>query len=256
MTLVLTDRPDPAVGRITLNRPEVLNALSYDLRQELVDALAVFAADPDIRAVILTGGPKVFAAGADLNQIDRMGPVEMMEAAPEQYWNAIADFPKPLIAAVNGRAFGGGFEMVLHCDIIVAGDSATFALPEPKVGLMPGAGGTQRLPRAIGKHLAMRYLLTGDTMTAETARDLGLVSDLVNDAEVMDTALSLARRISRRAPIALAQIKQAVLTGADLSLDAGLMIERKALQLLLATQDKAEGIAAFKEKRPPNFRNR
>lgn len=256
MTLVLTDRPDPAVGLITLNRPEVLNALSYDLRQELVGALADFAAAPEIRAVILTGGASVFAAGADLKQIDRMGPVEMMEAAPERYWQAIAAFPKPLVAAVNGRAFGGGFEMVLHCDIVVAGQSATFALPEPKVGLMPGAGGTQRLPRAVGKHVAMRYLLTGDVMPARTAHDLGLVSDLVEDDAVMDTALDLARRISRRAPIALAQIKQAVLAGADLPLEAGLMIERKALQLLLSTEDKAEGITAFLEKRPPNFHNR
>lgn len=256
MTLVLTERPDPTVGLITLNRPAVLNALSYDLRQELVDALAAFAADDAIRAVILTGGPDVFAAGADLTQIDRMGPVEMIKAAPEQYWEAVADFPKPLIAAVNGRAFGGGFELVLLCDIVVAGHSATFALPEPKVGLMPGAGGTQRLPRAVGKHVAMRYLLTGNSMPAETARDLGLVTDLVIDAEVMDTALALARRIARRAPMAITQIKGAVLTGSDLPLDAALTIERKALQLLLATEDKAEGIAAFFEKRPANFRNR
>jgi enoyl-CoA hydratase/carnithine racemase len=256
VNFILTDRPDRAVGRITLNRPDVRNALSYELRQELIDALAAYAAEEDIRCVILTGGPEVFAAGADLRQLARMGPVDMIEVAPEQYWQAIAAFPKPLIAAVNGLALGGGFELALLADIIVAGESAQFGLPEVKVGLIPGGGGTQRLPRSIGKHAALRYLLTGDTMSADTARALGLVCDIVPDSEVPEAALAIAARIAKRAPLALRQLKEAVIEGTDLPLDAALLIERKALQLLLASEDKAEGISAFLEKRAPVFRGK
>ena len=253
MNFVLLDRPAAGIARLTLNRPEVRNALSFELRQELVDSLAQIAADEHLRCAILTGGPSVFAAGADLRQLARTSSMEMIRVAPEKYWQAIAAFPKPLIAAVNGLALGGGFELAMLADIIVAGTSARFGLPECKLGLMPGAGGTQRLPRAVGKFSAMRYLLTGDMMSAETAAGLGLVSDLVPDEDVQETAFAIATRIAARGPLALRLIKEAVLGGMDLPLEAGLAIERKSIQLLMSSEDKDEGIAAFLEKRPPNF---
>lgn len=256
MSLVYTETPAPGIGLVRLNRPEVKNALSFELRQELIDALARFERDETIRCAIITGGPEVFAAGADLKQLSGTSSIDMMTNGSERYWLGVAAFPKPLVAAVNGLALGGGFELVMHADIIVAGISARFGLPEAKVGLIPGAGGTQRLPRAVGKFSAMRYLLTGDTMTAAEAYRLGLVSDLVPDEDVLDTALALTKRIARRAPLALRQIKEAVLAGADLPLDAALRIERKAVQLLMSSEDKAEGTAAFLAKRKPNFRGR
>lgn len=256
MKLVLQEELVPGVGLLTLNRPDVRNALSFELRQELIDALADFARNDAIRCVVLTGGPDVFAAGADLKQLSRMGPIDMLEAAPERYWQAISAFPKPLIAAVNGLALGGGFELVMHADIIVAGQSATFGLPEVKLGLLPGAGGTQRLPRAIGKSPAMRFLLTGDPIPAPLAAELGLLSDVVPDDQVLEAATEIASKIARRPPLAVRMIKQCVLKGADLPLDAGLEIERKSLQLLLASEDKAEGIAAFIEKRQAVFKGR
>ncbi|EBA06755.1 enoyl-CoA hydratase-related protein [Sagittula stellata] len=256
MTLVLNEEMAPGVGLLTLNRPDVRNALSFELRQQLIDALADFARNETIRCVVLTGGPDVFAAGADLKQLSRMGPIDMLEASPERYWQAISAFPKPLIAAVNGLALGGGFELVMHADIIVAGQSATFGLPEVKLGLLPGAGGTQRLPRAIGKSPAMRFLLTGDPIPAPLAAELGLLSDVVPDDQVLEAAREIASKIARRPPLAVRMIKQCVLNGADLPLDAGLEIERKSLQLLLASEDKAEGIAAFIEKRQAVFKGR
>ncbi|MAZ16786.1 MAG: enoyl-CoA hydratase [Ahrensia sp.] len=256
MSLVLKDTPSPSIGLLTLNRPDARNALSFELRQELIDGLAEFAEDEAIRCVILTGGNEIFAAGADLRQLGETNSIDMMRIGAERYWLAISAFPKPLIAAVNGFALGGGFELAMHADIIIAGESARFGLPEVKVGLIPGAGGTQRLPRAIGKFAAMRFLLTGDTMSAEKAERLGLVSEVVADSAVLTTALDIAGRIAQRAPLAVRQAKEAVLSGADVPLDAALKIERKALQLLMSSEDKAEGIASFLEKRPPVFRGR
>jgi enoyl-CoA hydratase len=256
MNFVLSETPQPQVGLITLNRPNARNALSFALRQELVDALATFAQDDSIRCVVLTGGPHVFAAGADLKQLGETGSVEMLRLGVERYWLSIAAFPKPLIAAVNGLALGGGFELAMHADIVVAGASAQFGLPEVKVGLMPGGGGTQRLPRAVGKFAAMRYLLTGDTMSAEEAHRLCLVSDIVPDDKVLSTAMSIAGRIASRAPLAVRQVKEAVLAGADAPLDAALRIERKGVQVLMDSEDKAEGIRAFLEKRNPRFQGR
>lgn len=254
MTLVLKEIISPAVGLLTLNRPEARNALSFELRQELIDGLEDFAQNDAIRCVILTGGDKVFAAGADLKQLGQTGSIDMLRLGAERYWLAVAAFPKPLIAAVNGWALGGGFELALHADIIIAGESAQFGLPEVKVGLIPGAGGTQRLPRAIGKFSAMRYLLTGDTMNAATALNHGLVSEIYPDPEVLPKALIMAERIARRAPLAVRQIKESVLSGADIPLDAALRIERKAVQLLMSSKDKSEGINAFLEKRTADFR--
>ena len=256
MSLVLKETRSEAIGLLTLNRPEARNALSFELRQELIDGLDAFAQDEAIRCVVLTGGPEIFAAGADLRQLGETGSIDMVRMGAEKYWLAVGAFPKPLIAAVNGLALGGGFELAMLADIIVAGASARFGLPEVKVGLIPGAGGTQRLPRAIGKFAALRYLMTGDMMSAEKAEALGLVSEVVPDAQVLDTALDIAGRISRRAPLALRQLKEAVLAGEDLPLDAALRIERKALQLLMSSEDKAEGVAAFLEKRSPVFRGR
>lgn len=256
MTLVLKEIIAPAVGLLTLNRPEARNALCFELRQELIDGLNDFAQDDAIRCVILTGGDTVFAAGADLKQLGETSSMDMLRLGAERYWLAVAAFPKPLIAAVNGWALGGGFELALHADIIIAGETAQFGLPEVKVGLMPGAGGTQRLPRAIGKFSAMRYLLTGDTMDAATAFSHGLVSEVALDQMVLPKAVNIAERIAQRAPLAVRQIKESVLSGADIPLDAALRIERKAVQLLMSSQDKSEGINAFLQKRPPVFQGK
>jgi len=254
MTLVLTTEPNPGVRLLTLNRPEARNALSVELRQALTNALADAAQSDDVRVVVLTGGQKIFAAGADLREFARTRPRDQYLRHIECHWNALTRFPKPLIAAVNGFALGGGFEMVLHADIIVASDTASFGLPEVTLGFMPGGGGTQRVMRAIGKARAMRLLMTGDRIGSAEALRLGLISEHVEGGDAIPSATALAGRIAALPPIALRMIKEAALTGVDAPLEAGLAFERRSSQLLLDTDDLQEGIAAFLEKRPAEFR--
>lgn len=256
MEVLKTARPREGLALLTLNRPEARNALSMELRQALTAALERCREDAAVRCVVIEGAPQFFAAGADLREIADISPIGIMALEVERHWRAMAQFPKPLIAAVRGHALGGGCELAMHCDIIIAGRSARFGLPEVKLGLMPGGGGTQRLARAVGKFQAMRYLLTGDAISAETALALGLACDVVDDEEVLATALDLATRIAERPPLAVRQIKEAVLAGQDVSLDAALALERKSAHLLFASQDMREGIAAFLEKRPPVFTGR
>ena len=243
------------VGVITLNRPKQLNALNDQLMDELGDALRKFDADKSIGCMIITGSERAFAAGAD---IGAMAKYSFADAYGGDYitrnWETIRSIRKPVIAAVSGFALGGGCELAMHCDIIVAGASARFAQPEVKLGLMPGAGGTQRLVRAVGKFQAMRIALTGCMVKAPEALAIGMVSEVVEDAQTLPRALALAAEIAALPPLAVAQIKEVMLAGADLPLDSALALERKAFQLLFDSADQKEGAAAFFEKRKPDYR--
>lgn len=253
--LVLVEKQD-GVAVVRLNRPEVLNALNMPLRLRLAEVFEGFTGEDDLRAVVLTGDERAFAAGADIADMSKIDAVDMYLRHNERIWAAFANCPYPVIAAVNGYALGGGMELAMHADIIVAGRSAKFGQPEVKVGIMPGAGGTQRLTRAVGKFKAMKLCLTGEIIPAEEAYTMGLVSDLVDDDKVLTHAMAIAKRIASLPPIAVQQVKEVILHGQDASLGAALALERKALQILFATTDKNEGMAAFLEKRQPTYTGR
>lgn len=247
---VIVSRPSSKVAVIQLNRPEARNALNRATRVELAKHFDDLGRDQDVRCVVLTGGSKVFAAGADLREIAGASAVEMLHRQVYRLWKAIADCPKPVIAAVNGSALGGGCELAMHADIIVAGRSAQFGQPEIRVGIMPGAGGTQRLTRAVGKFKAMKLVLTGQPVSGQEAFEMGLASEVVDDDKVQERAMELASLIAEMPPIAAMQIKEVLLAGQDASIEAALMLERTAFHLLFASRDQKEGIAAFFEKRP------
>jgi len=253
---VLLERVDDAVAVIRINRPEARNALNGAVREQLAQHFRELAQDDAVRCIVLTGSDTVFAAGADIKAMADATASGMMLRAGERVWTTIKDCPKPVIAAVNGWALGGGCELAMHADIIIAGENARFGQPEIKVGIIPGAGGTQRLIRAVGKFKAMKILLTGEPIAASEAEAMGLVSEVVPDAEVFERALALARKIAALPPLAARKIKEVVLAGADLPLDAALLMERQALQLMFDTEDQKEGMRAFIEKRPPVFRGR
>jgi enoyl-CoA hydratase len=256
MSEVILEKPDEAIAIIRIHRPEARNALNMAVRQALADRFSELGSDETTRCIVLTGGDKVFAAGADLRDMVERTPVEMFARRSERLWQPISSCPKPVIAAVSGYALGGGCELAMHADIIIAGEGASFGQPEVRVGIMPGAGGTQRLVRAVGKFKAMKMLLTGEPVPAREALAMGLVSEVVPDGEVLERAMTLARTIAALPPLAIMQIKEAVLAGEDSSLDAGLALERKAFQLLFATADQKEGMRAFLEKRKPEFHGR
>lgn len=253
---VIVERPVGGVALVRLNRPEATNALSLPLQAQLSAAFAEFAADDRVRCVVLTGGDKVFAAGGDIKGLLEAGPIDILQRHTERVWAPIQDCPKPVIAAVCGYAYGGGAELAMHCDIIVAGEGASFAQPEIRIGIMPGIGGTQRLVRAVGKFNAMKMLLTGRPVTAREAQAMGLVCDVVPDAEVIAHAVQLAEHIAAMPPLAAQQIKEVVLAGVDAPLPTALALERKANQLLFATRDQKEGMQAFVDKRKPKFEGR
>ena len=253
MTDVLLDRPAEGVARLTLNRPEARNALSMNVREQLAAHFTALGEDATARVVILTGGPLVFAAGADIRDMVDRGAAEMLLRRTHQHWQAISQFPKPVIAAVNGYALGGGCELAMHCDIIIAGENASFGQPEIRVGIMPGAGGTQRLTRAIGSFQAMRMLLTGKAISGREAWTMGLASEVVADDAVQQAALEMAIGIAAMPPLAAMQIKEVVRAGQDAPLETALMLERKAFQLLFDTADQKEGMRAFLDKRKPQY---
>lgn len=253
---VLIERPEDGVAIVRLHRPEATNALSLSLQAQLSEAFTQLSADESVRVIVLTGGEVVFAAGGDIKGLLDAGPIDILERHTERVWAPIERCPKPIIAAVCGYAFGGGSELAMLCDIIIAGEGASFAQPEIRIGIMPGIGGTQRLVRAVGKYNAMRILLTGRPYSAHEAQVMGLVSEVVADAEVLPAALKMARTIAAMPPLAAQQIKEVVLAGVDASLEAALMLERKANQLLFATRDQKEGMQAFIEKRKPRFEGR
>jgi enoyl-CoA hydratase len=256
MAEILEERPADGVALLRINRPDVLNALSMSVRATLADIVTRLDADPVVRAIVITGDEKAFAAGADLGELKTRTVHDTNFRSSRAAWEAMEACRKPLIAAVNGFALGGGCELALHCDIIIAGEGAKFGLPEVRVGIMPGAGGTQRFVRAAGKFAAMRYLLTGDFIPGREAAAMGLVSEVVADAEVLPHALKIAAKIAALPPLSVDAIKEVVGLGVDASLETALVLERKAFQLLFATEDRDEGIAAFLEKRKPAFRGR
>ena len=253
MAQALLERPSDAIAIVRLNRPEVRNALNLTIRQEMAEIFRTLAEDRKLRCVVLTGNDQAFAAGADIADMSQIDAIEMFHRHTERLWAAVGECPVPVIAAVNGFALGGGLELAMHADIIIAGKSAQLGQPEVKVGIMPGAGGTQRLTRAIGKFRAMLLCLTGEMVSAQEAFDMGLVSRVVEDEDVLNAALKLAEKIASMPPIAVAQIKEVILTGADIPLSAALALERKAVQVLFASKDKSEGMSAFLEKRRPNY---
>ena len=253
---VLVTHTEPGVAIVCLNRPQASNALGPDMQAQLSEAFAALTADAAVRAIVLTGGDLVFAAGGEIKSMADAGPIEILRRHTERVWAPIERCPKPIIAAVCGYAFGGGAELAMHCDIVIAGEGASFAQPEIRVGIMPGIGGTQRLVRAVGKFNAMRMLLTGQPVGAHEARLMGLVSQVVSDSEVLPEALKTARAIAAMPPLAAMQIKEVVLAGVDASLEAALMLERKANQLLFASRDQKEGMQAFINKRKPRFEGR
>ena len=253
MSVVLIEHPSEGVALLRINRPEARNALNMEVRRTIAQHLGELAEDPDIKCVVLTGSEKAFAAGADIREMAEVGAIEMMKRAVGSVWDAIAAFPKPLIAAVSGYALGGGCELAMHADIIIAGENAKFGQPEVTIGIIPGGGGTQRLTRAVGKFKAMKIMLTGELFSGTEAYNMGLASEVVPDGEVEKRAIEIAARISALPPLAIMQIKEVVLAGQDASLATGLMLERKALQLLFASKDKQEGMRAFIEKRQPKF---
>jgi enoyl-CoA hydratase/carnithine racemase len=203
----------------------------------------------DVRCVVLTGDDRAFCAGADLNEYVDATPADIIGRNMHQLWGAVADFPKPIIAAVRGYALGGGCELAMHADIIRAGQSAKFGQPEVLIGLIPGGGATQRLTRAVGKFAAMRFLLTGETIDAEEAKAIGLASLVVADDAVLPRAMELASRIAAQSPLAIRQIKEMVLQSMNVSLDAGLRDERKAFQLMFSTEEKTTHIRAFLQRK-------
>ncbi len=254
-TNILLER-EGAVAVITLNRPKVLNALNRETMDELVDALETLDRDDDVRCVVLTGGERAFAAGADVNEFLTATPVDMLSGYRFQQWERIRKISKPIVAAVRGFALGGGCELALLCDMLIAGEGARFGQPEINLGIMPGAGGTQRLTRAVGKSRAMELVLTGRHMTASEAAATGLVTRMVPDEVTLEEAKKLAQTIAQKAPAAVRLAKESILKAFDTTLEGGLDYERKAFYLLFATEDKTEGIQAFLNKRAPVFKGR
>jgi enoyl-CoA hydratase len=245
------------VALVTIERSDVLNALSFDLLDQLADSLAVLDADPSCRAIVLTGsGDRAFAAGADIRELARQTPVTLSSDDRFAVWDRIGAVRKPVIAAVRGFALGGGCELAMSCDLIVAAEDARFGQPEINLGVMPGAGGTQRLTRAVGRARAMDLVLTGRTITAREADTMGLVSRVVAPAETLHEALALAATIAGQPPVAVRAAKEAVRLAEELPLSAGLRHERRAFFALFATEDQTEGMAAFVEKRRPEWKGR
>ncbi|HKZ52508.1 MAG TPA: enoyl-CoA hydratase-related protein [Candidatus Acidoferrales bacterium] len=243
------------IATLTVNRPEVRNALSKETVEEMHAALRTLAARDDVGVLILTGaGEKAFVAGADIREIRERGKREALEAINQELFMAVENFPFPVIAAVGGYALGGGFELALACDLRVAAEEACFGFPETGLGIIPAAGGTQRLPRHIGWGKAKELVLTGEIIDAREAERLGLVSKVVPRAELMAAARALAERILSRGPLAVRLAKLTLNVAARAGLDAGLQVERLAQTVLFESKDKLEGTTAFLEKRKPNFR--
>jgi enoyl-CoA hydratase len=244
------------IATVTLNRPKVLNALSPDLIRELNVALAELDADDTVRAVVLTGGPRVFAAGADIGDMADRTAVEQLRRDQTGRWAGIAAFGKPLIAAINGYALGGGCELALMCDLIIAGDSARLGQPEINLGIIPGAGGTQRWPRTAGKYAAMEIMLSGSPVTARRAHELGIVNKVVPAEMTVEVAKRTARQLAEKAPLALRMAKESVLKAFESPLYEGLAAERKSFYFLFSTEDQKEGMHAFLEKRKGVFKGK
>ena len=244
---------DGGVGIITLNRPKVLNALGPQLLTELVDALEEFDRDPEVRCIALLGSDRAFAAGADISTMADASPIQMLRDNTFARIERIRELTTPVVAGVSGFALGGGCELAMACDLIVASETAQFGQPEINLGIIPGAGGTQRLPRAVGKAVAMDMVLTGRTLSADEARDAGLVARVVAPEAWRDETLAVCRTIATKSPIALQIAREAVNAAFDTTLRTGIEFERRAFHVLFASDDQSEGMRAFLDKRQPAF---
>ncbi len=253
---ILVETPEPGIQVITLNRPEVRNALRTATLQEIAATLDAADNDPEIRACVITGGDKVFAAGADIKEMAGTGAVDMIDDPRQAHRRRIDRFSKPLIAAVNGYALGGGCELAMQADIIIAGEDARFGQPEINLGIIPGAGGTQRLIRTVGRSLAMKMVLSGEMIDAPAALAAGLVAETAPPELTVEKAVELARTIAAKPPLAVRLAKDAMREAFEMPLSAGLDYERKAFTVLAGTEDRKEGLAAFMEKRKPRFKGR
>jgi enoyl-CoA hydratase/carnithine racemase len=247
---------DGHVALLRLNRPEARNALSPELMEELAAAIEVLDADTGVRCIVIAGSDEVFAAGADIRALRERTFEETLSHPATAFWRRVAAAKTPLVAAVSGFALGGGCELALLCDLIVASETAEFGQPEITLGIIPGGGGTQRLARVLGKQRAMELVLTGRRIGAREAERLGLVNEVADEGEWRELAMELAQRIARRPPIAVRLAKQAVLAADETGLAAGLEHERRLYEIAMATEDRIEGMDAFLEKRRPEFKGR
>src|SRR6266516_5828993 len=252
---ILVER-DERVGIVTLNRPKELNALRTDLMSELGEALEKFDRDEGIGCIVITGaGDRAFAAGADIKEMSDKSPIDMLLGGFAA-WLRIRNIQKPMIAAVGGYALGGGCELAMHCDMIVASENARFGQPEILLGIMPGAGGTQRLARTLGKYRTMEIVLTGVQSSAQEMHALGLVNRVVPKGEHLNEAMKLAQTVAAQPPIAVRLAKESILAAFETPLEEGLALERKNFFLLFATEDMRDGMEAFLEKRKAEFQGR
>lgn len=247
-------REEEAVGIIQLNRPEVLNALNRTMVDEIVDALEKFDRSETIRCIVITGNERTFAAGADIDEMAEDTPISLERLDQFAVWDKIALIKKPIIGTVTGYAFGGGFELALNCDILFAAEDAQFGFPEVNLGVMPGAGGTQRLTKAMGKSKALEWLWLGEPMTAKEAKHFGIVNRLIAKEVLLEETMKFCNKLSKQAPLSLRLIKEAVNKAVDSPLEEGLQLERKNFYLLFGSEDQKEGMKAFIEKRKPKFK--
>jgi enoyl-CoA hydratase/carnithine racemase len=254
--LVETTLDDHNVALLRLNRPEARNALSPEMMERIAEELERLDPDPEVRCIVIAGSDRVFAAGADIKALSERTFADSLRHPAASFWRRVAAVKTPLVAAVSGFALGGGCELALACDMIVASETARFGQPEITLGIIPGGGGTQRLARAVGKQLAMEYVLTGRQFDAEMAQEMGLVNQVTKKGRWLDGALELARTVAERPPIAVRLAKQAVLAAEETALTAGLENERRLYEMAMATEDRVEGMQAFLEKREPNFQGR
>ena len=253
-TLLITNENGVAI--IQLHRPDVMNAINIQLMTELVESLEKFDKDPSVRCIILTGSDKSFAAGADIKEMANSSSIEMLERDQFARWDRIRKIKKPIIAAVTGYALGGGCELAMACDIIIASESAKFGQPEVNIGIIPGAGGTQRLTRAVGKNKAMEIILTGEMISAEEAQQWGLVAKVVPNGRVLDEAKILATKIASKPPLAIQLAKESILKSFDMTIEDGLAFERKNFYMLFGSEDQKEGMKAFVEKRKAEWKGK
>jgi enoyl-CoA hydratase/carnithine racemase len=247
---------DGHVALLRLNRPEARNALSPEVMEQLAGELERLDPDSEVRCVVIAGSDEVFAAGADIKAMAERSFAEALRHPAASFWRRLAAIKTPMIAAVSGYALGGGCELALACDMIVASESAKFGQPEINLGIIPGGGGTQRLARVLGKQRAMEYVLTGRRFDAEEGRTMGLVNEVAKESEWLEAAIALARTVAEKPPIASRLAKQAVIAAEETALSLGLDHERRLYELAMATEDRVEGMVAFLEKREPEFEGR
>ncbi len=253
---VITIEREPPIAIIRINRPKVLNAINFQVIREIVEALEGFDRDEEIKATVLTGNDDAFSAGADIRELSEATPVDLVKRNQFALWDRLKKVAKPVIAAVSGYALGGGCELAMACDMIIASETAKFGQPEINIGIMPGAGGTQRLTRALGKYKAMEMILTGQQITAREAEKHGLVNRIVPVESYLEEAKKLARQVAEKGPVATRIAKDSILKSLETGLDEGLQFERRNFYLLFSTEDMKEGMQAFIDKRTARFRGR